>query len=85
MVEFRDGHIVDESYGDIPDGLYYTQQEFAELLDVPESTVRVWVNRGIVTCVRYYGRTYIPENVLFSYKNPWMRALRTNSMRVYRG
>lgn len=78
MVEFRDGHIVSDEPGDIPDGRYYTQQELAELMDVPEGTVRVWVSRGIVPCVHYYGRTYIPESFDFNYLLPWMRALRTN-------
>ena len=72
MVEFRNGQIVDTECGDIPDGLYYTQSEFAELMDVPEGTVRVWVSRGIIPCVRYYGRTYIPQDVKFRYVMPWM-------------
>lgn len=64
MVEFKDGRIVndpDEDTDYIPDGLYYSAKEFAELLDIPEATVRVWKNRGVLDCISYYGRTYIPE------------------------
>lgn len=84
MVEFRGGCIVNDTNEDLPqpptDGWYYTQKEFAELLDVPEGTVRIWVMRGVVPCVRYYGRVYIPENVKFRYNRPWMTALRGNEM-----
>ena len=80
MVEFRNGQIVSNSPGDIPDGFYYTQKELAEILDVPETTVRVWVKRGIITCVHYYGHTYIPVDASFHYVRPWMRTLRSNSL-----
>ena len=75
MVEFRDGSIVSDEYitHDIPDGFYYSQEEFAEIMDVSPGIVRVWVSRGIVPAVHYYGRTYIPYGAPFKYVRPWMR------------
>ena len=73
MVEFQDGHPTTASDGDIPDGKYYTQKEFAELYDVPESTVRIWVFRGQIPVVSYYGRIYIPDWAVVAYKWPWMK------------
>ena len=84
MVKFEGGCIVDNTDENLPepptDGWYYTQKEFAEIFDVPDATVRVWVKRGIIPGVHYYGHTYIPETVKFRYTRPWMRAIRHNKM-----
>ena len=78
MVEFRNGWLW--AGEDIPDGEYCTISEFAELYDIPESSVRTWLNRGQLPFVRCYGRVYIPENAKFRYNRPWMTALRGNEM-----
>lgn len=73
MVEFREGWLwVGE---DIPDGEYYTISEFAELYDIPESSVRTWLNRGQLSCINCYGRTYIPKDAEVNYSWPWMKRL----------
>lgn len=63
MVEFKNGGIVTdtdvENPPHIPNGWYYTAKEFAEMLDVPEGTIRVWKKRGVLDCINYYGRLYI--------------------------
>lgn len=80
MIEFKDGRptLVDPS---IPDGKYYSQREFAKTYDIPHSTVRVWIHRGIIPHIDYYGRKFIPENVKFYHKYPWMRQLQLNQLR----
>ena len=79
MVEFCDGRIVRDTeaeQGQIRNGWYYTIKEFAELIDVPEVTVRSWIHRRIIESVNYYGRTYIHEDAKFHFERPWMNALR---------
>lgn len=71
MVEFRDGWMSVDS--DIPNGNYYTIEEYADMYDVPESSIRTWINRGQVPAVHCYGRTYIPENAVVNYVWPWMK------------
>ena len=84
MVEFRGGCIVNDTDVDEPvifdDGWYYTAAEFAELMGVPESTVRVWVKRRIVSSVSYYGRLYIPVNTSWGHQYPWMNARKRKKM-----
>ena len=60
---------------DFQDGEYYTISEFAELYDVPESSVRTWLNRGQLPCINCYGRTYIPKDAEVNYNWPWMKRL----------
>ena len=66
MVKFENGTIVEdtERIGSkpVPDGWYYTMREFAEMMDIPESTVRIWKKRGVLDCINWYGRLYIPQN-----------------------
>lgn len=83
MVEFRDGRMSTDC--DIPDGMYYTIEEFAELYDVPESSVRTWINRGQLPFVHCYGRTYIPENAAVNYTWPWMKRRTALRRRVSQG
>lgn len=71
MVEFRNGWLW--AGEDIPDGEYCTISEFAELYDIPESSVRTWLNRGQLPFVRCYGRTYIPKDADVNYTWPWMK------------
>lgn len=66
MTTFVNGHPDKETF--IADGKYYSLQEFAEELDIPESTVRVWIHRGILDFVSYYGRIFIPENAQILHK-----------------
>ena len=72
MTEFRDGRPTDEEPAP-PDGYYYTSKEFAEMLDVSETRVRVWISRGQVEAEHWYGRIYIPADAVVRYKWPWKR------------
>ena len=63
MVEFKNNGIVSDTEDPfpkkIPNGWYYTAKEFAEIMDIPVSTIRVWKKRGILDCISYYGRLYV--------------------------
>ena len=74
MIRFKNGHPDDGS--DIPDGEYYTVPEFAAKYDVPDATVRIWVNRGQLSCEHYYGRVFIPEGAQIGYRRPWSKRRR---------
>ena len=79
MVQFYEGKIVQDTQEDHPpirNGWYYTVKEFAEMIDVPEGTVRQWIHRGIIESVNYYGRNYIHEDAKFHFERPWMNTLR---------
>ena len=71
MVEFINGHPTDET--GISDGWYFTTHEYGEIYNVPEATVRVWIKRGQIASVDYYGRRYIPVWEQPDYKHPWRK------------
>ena len=60
MVLFQDGHPREPS--PIPDGEYLDPKEFSTRYDIPEKTVRTWVNRRQIPAVVYYGRIFIPAD-----------------------
>lgn len=67
MIIFKNGH-PDEKTA-IPDGSYMTIKEFAEKMDVSENLVRVWIMRGNITALDYYGRKLIPKNAIVRFSN----------------
>ena len=74
MTEFKNGYPVGEDI-DIPDGWYYTREEFAEMVDVPAATVSQWIHRDMLPCVYFYGRVYIPKDATINFRWPWKRPM----------
>ena len=66
MITFRNGRPAEQI--DIPDGDYYTVAEYAERMDVPQGTVRMWIHRGLVSCKSCYGHIYISANEPVMYR-----------------
>ena len=67
MITFKNGHPDEKT--DIPDGSYMTIKEFAEEMDVSESLVRMWIIRGNITAIDYYGRKLIPNGTIVRFSN----------------
>lgn len=51
---------------------YCTMQEFADLLGVPNCTVRQWIHRKQVPVIKKHGKNMIPRGTKIAYKRPWM-------------
>ena len=67
MITFKNGHPDEKT--DIPDGSYMTIKEFAEEMDVSEGLVRMWIMRGNITAIDYYGRKLIPNGTIVRFSN----------------
>ena len=80
MTEFRNGYPTIST--GIPDGLYYTTKEFADEMDVPEGTVRVWIRRGQITYVNCFGRNYIPKDAVVVFTKKSGRTQNNRTMAV---
>ena len=69
MVRVHDGRAVLDDGSGVPDGDYYTMQEFAIINGVSEEAVRVWKKRGQIDAVEIFGRPYIPVKTEIRLKN----------------
>lgn len=67
MITFKNGHPDEKT--DIPDGVYMTVKEFANKMDVSESLARMWIMRGNITAIDYYGRKLIPKGTIVRFSN----------------
>ena len=60
MITVKNG-LVDLHAGDIPDGNWLTVREFAKRYDIPENTLRVWVQRNNVDNMTIMRQIFIRE------------------------
>ena len=43
------------------DGIYIPAEKYAEEMDVPERTVRVWKKRKVIEAITIFGRSYVKK------------------------
>ena len=61
MVEVKDGKAFERPVFGIPDGKYYSIDEYCIIYNVSEPAVRKWKSRGQIRAVTIFGRNYIPD------------------------
>lgn len=59
MIEIKFEVVVEER---IPPGVYMTVQEYAEMHDINESTLRTKLSRGEIPSYLFYGKRLIPRD-----------------------
>lgn len=62
MIEIIDGKALGKTIYGIPDGRYYSIQEYCIIYNLNNSTVRKWKERGHIRAVQVFGKSFIPEN-----------------------
>ena len=61
MVTVEKGKISGKSVYGIPDGRYYSIDEYCAIYNLSDVTVRKWKERGQIRAVVIFGKNYIPD------------------------
>ena len=61
MVVVKDG-IVDGKRVSVPDGKYYSTEEWCIVYGTTDAQVRQWKSRGVLQGVKIFGRNFFAEN-----------------------
>ena len=61
MVEVKGGKASGKSVYGVPDGNYYSLEEYCVIYNLTEEQVRKWRQRGHIRAVTIYGKVYIPD------------------------
>lgn len=62
MLEIRDGKALGRDVFGVPDGRYYSIEEYCVAYNVTKSAVRKWKSRGQIRAVIVFGKNYIPDS-----------------------